>query len=271
MFDLLNKVVVITGGAGLLGIQHARALAEYGATTVLLDINEQGVVQAARDIDEAFDAPCVGLAVDITDEGQVEACAKRVLDMFGHIDSLINNAANNPKVEDGLGGASSRLENFSLAQWNQDLAVGLTGAFLCAKHFGAIIAEGKNGGTIINISSDLGVIAPDQRLYSAEGVADAEQEVKPVTYSVTKSGIIGLTRYMATYWAERNVRSNALCFGGVETNQPEAFLNRVRDRIPMGRMARPDEYSGTIVFMVSDDAEYMNGSIISMDGGRSAW
>jgi len=182
----------------------------------------------------------------------------------------VNNAANNPKVGDQSGKNFSRLENFPLGNWNTDLAVGLTGAFLCAKHYGTAISKNSEGGVIINISSDLGLIAPDQRLYEKPSLPEDQQPVKPVTYSVIKTGLIGLTRYLATYWPDR-VRCNALCPGGVDTELPKEFVEKVSERIPMGRMAGPDEYQGVLIFLLSDASRYMNGAVVPMDGGRTAW
>jgi len=272
LFSLTGKVIVITGGSGFLGQKHAEAVAKYGATPVLLDIESKSVSQAADRITAEYGANTLGLVTDITREELVKSTCHRVIDEFGKVDVLINNAANNPKVDsEGRIGNSSRLEDFELDLWNADLAVGLTGAFLCAKYFGAAIAKNPFGGAIINISSDLGVIAPDQRLYRKEGIPDNQQPVKPVTYSVVKTGLIGLTRYLATYWAEKNVRCNALCPGGVKNDQDEAFLDSVQSLIPLGRMANRNEYMGAIVFMCSDSASYLNGAILSMDGGRSVW
>ena len=193
------------------------------------------------------------------------------MDKFGKIDGLVNNAANNPKVEDSKEVNFSRLENFPLSIWYDDIAVGLTGAFLCAKHYGYKIAQNPNGGSIVNISSDLGLIAPDQRLYAKDGIDNDKQNVKPVTYSVVKTGLIGLTRYLATYWADKNVRCNAMCPGGVENGQPNDFLEEVNKRIPMERMANADEYQGTLLWMLSDASSYLNGAIVPVEGGRSAW
>ncbi len=181
----------------------------------------------------------------------------------------MNNAANNPKVEAAAAENFSRLENFPLGNWDADIAVGLTGAFLCAKHYGAAIA--RQGGSIVNISSDLGLIAPDQRIYRKLGLREDQQPVKPVTYSVVKAGLIGLTRYLATYWAEQGVRSNALCPGGVENGQDDAFIAELTLRIPLARMARPDEYRGALLFLLSDASSYVNGAVVSADGGRTAW
>ena len=157
-----------------------------------------------------------------------------------------------------------------MEEWNADLAVGLTGSFLCAKHYGKIISQNPDGGIIINISSDLGLIAPDQRLYAKKGLSPNEQSVKPVTYSVVKTGIIGLTRYLATYWPKK-VRCNALCPGGIGENLTEKFVNKVSELIPMGRMATVEEYKGALIFLLSDASKYMNGAIVSIDGGRTVW
>ena len=208
--------------------------------------------------------------MDITQESEIEENAKLLMDRYGRIDGLVNNAANNPKMENKEGKSFSRLENFPLNTWDSDLSVGLTGAFLCCKHYGTNISENPNGGVILNISSDLGLIAPDQRLYRDDSLPENQQPVKPVTYSVIKSGLIGLTRYMATYWAEK-VRCNALCPGGVEAGQSGEFLSKVKDRIPQSRLATEDEYQGVLVFLLSSASAYMNGSIVSMDGGRTVW
>ena len=163
------------------------------------------------------------------------------------------------------------MENFPLNIWNDDINVGLTGSFLCAKHYGFEISKNPNGGSIVNISSDLGLIAPDQRLYKKENVDEDNQNVKPVTYSVVKAGLIGLTRYLATYWPEKNIRCNAMCPGGVENGQHDDFLHNVSSRIPMKRLAEVDEYQGTLIWMLSDAASYLNGAIIPVDGGRVVW
>ena len=271
MFRLDGKVIVITGAAGLLGRRHAEAISAYGGTLILLDIHEAPVIQLAKELTDKYSVPAVGMSVDITNEEMIENNCQQIIKKFGKIDGLVNNAANNPKVEESSEKNFSRLENFPLDIWNQDVAVGLTGAFLCAKHYGTQIALNSDGGTIINISSDLGLMAPDQRLYKNEGIAEEKQPVKPVTYSVVKTALIGLTRYLATYWADKNVRCNAICPGGVENGQPADFLDKVSTRIPMGRLAQPDEYQSTLIWMLSDASSYLNGAIIAVDGGRTAW
>ncbi len=271
LFSLEGKVIIITGANGLLGKKHAEVIAAYGGNPILLDLSEDAVHHMAKKLNKKYSVKSAGFAVDITNEMQVERNASYLMDQYGKIDGLVNNAANNPKVEASEYKNFSRLENFPLNIWSQDIAVGLTGAFLCAKHYGYQISLNPLGGSIINISSDLGVIAPDQRLYENKGECSKKQNVKPVTYSVVKTGIIGLTRYLATYWADKNVRCNALCPGGVENNQPDEFIQKVISRIPMNRLAKVDEYQGTIVWMLSDAATYLNGAVISVDGGRTIW
>ena len=271
LFRLDEKVIVITGATGLLGRKHAEAIACYGGTPILLDLSQQAVDDFANELNEKYKVNSVGFAVDITNEKAIENNVKQLIENFGKIDGLVNNAANNPKVEGSKEVNFSRLENFSLDIWHDDIAVGLTGAFLCAKHYGFAISKNPNGGSIVNISSDLGLIAPDQRLYAKDGIADDKQNVKPVTYSVVKTGLIGLTRYLATYWADKNVRCNAMCPGGIENDQPNDFVKEVSSRIPMNRLAKADEYQGTLLWMLSDASSYLNGAIVPVEGGRTAW
>ena len=271
IFSLKDKVVIITGSAGLLGKKHAEAVAAYGGNPVLLDLSQEKVNALSEELNQEYKIKSVGFSVDITDEKKIEKNVQKIVEQFGKIDGLVNNAANNPKVEDSAEKNFSRLENFPLDIWNQDIAVGLTGAFLCAKHYGNQISKNSNGGSIVNISSDLGLMAPDQRLYMQRGVPEDKQPVKPVTYSVVKTGMIGLTRYLSTYWADKNVRCNAMCPGGVENDQPENFLREVSSRIPMNRLAQSDEYQSALLWMLSDASSYLNGAIIPIDGGRTTW
>ena len=271
IFRLDGKIVVITGAAGLLGRKHAEAIACYGGTPILLDLSEDKVNQLAAELNIKYNVNSMGFAVDITNEEAVKKNSKYVLKTFSRIDGLVNNAANNPQVGESKGTNFSRLEDFPIEAWNSDILVGLTGAFICAKHYGHLISKNINGGSIVNISSDLGLIAPDQRLYAKPGLTEEMQPVKPVTYSIVKTGLIGLTRYLSTYWAEKNIRCNAICPGGVENGQPNDFLLEVSARIPMNRMARSNEYQGILIWMLSDASSYLNGAIIPVDGGRSVW
>jgi len=212
----------------------------------------------------------LGCSVDITSAEQVTALLATILERFDAVDILINNAANNPKVGAASGPAWSRFENLPFDVWEADIAVGLTGAFLCSQVIGAEMAR-REKGVIVNVASDLAIIAPDQRLYRQEDLPEDQQPAKPVTYSVVKSGLVGLTRYLATYWAAKNVRVNALSPGGVYNGQPEAFVEKLTNLIPMGRMAHVDEYKGAVLFLVSDASSYMTGGNLVIEGGRTAW
>ncbi len=271
LFDMRGRVVIITGGAGLLGKRHAAAVARVGASPVLVDIRQDRVIDAAADLAREFGCECLGVTADITDERSVRGVLESVLKRFDRVDVLINNAANNPTVGQSAERVEwTRLEHFPLSVWDRDIAVGLTGAFLCSQIIGSEMAR-RERGVIVNVASDLAVIAPDQRLYERPDRSASEQPVKPVTYSVVKTALIGLTRYLATYWADRGVRANALSPGGVYDGQPEEFVARLATRIPLARMANVDEYEGAIVFLASDASSYMTGTNLVIDGGRSCW
>jgi NAD(P)-dependent dehydrogenase (short-subunit alcohol dehydrogenase family) len=270
-FDLTNRVAVITGGAGLLGSEHGAAVAELGGIPVLVDLDTDHAVSAAERLAAEFDTDAVGVGADITSRPQMEKLLADLTERFGGVQILINNAARNPKMDAGSDGMhTSRLEHFPMEVWEGDIAVGLTGALICSQVFGGAMAL-RGGGVILNIASDLGLIAPDQRLYLLEGLAPEQQPVKPVTYSVVKHGLIGLTRYMATYWAKQNVRVNALAPGGIQTTHDAEFVAKLRRLIPMDRMAQRDEYRGAVAFLVSDASSYMTGAVLSVDGGRTCW
>ena len=270
LFDLSGRVAIITGGAGLLGYQHGDVLAAAGAHVVLLDLATSDPAKAAAQLTASHGVECIGVGADITDEASIVQSSRRIMVKFGRIDILVNNAANNPKVEDGEKKAWSRLENLPLSVWDADIRVGLTGAFLCSRVFGTEMAKAGRG-VIINVASDLGLIAPDQRLYRVDGLPEDQQPVKPVTYSIVKSGLLGLTRYLATYWSGSNIRVNAISPGGVSNGQPEVFLSRLKQLIPMERMADRSEYQGAILFLCSDASSYMTGANLVIDGGRTCW
>lgn len=269
-FNLDGRNALITGAAGLLGKQHATALLEMGANVVLTDVNVADLDKTKAALINSYpEQKIVGLFMDVTSSESIEKVQGSLQADGIHISILINNAAIDPKMKQGEVGVSSRLENYDIDSWNFELSVGLTGAFLCAKIFGSAMAESQEMGVILNIASDLSVISPDQRLYQKEGLPKDKQPVKPVTYSVIKSGLVGLTKYLSTYWASDGVRCNALSPGGVENGQGDDFVFRLCNLIPLGRMAEIDEYHSAVQFLCSDASSYMNGQNIVMDGGRS--
>jgi NAD(P)-dependent dehydrogenase (short-subunit alcohol dehydrogenase family) len=264
-FDLSGKRALVTGAAGLLGREHVAALAEINAEVVLTDVDSAQLSAAQAALAPVFgDKICV-VVMDVTSEASI----RNVAELVGPVDVLVNNAAIDPKVtsaHDGL--ERSRLEDFSLEEWDRQIAVGLSGAFLCSRIFGTLMAARKSG-VILNIASDLAVIAPDQRLYRKAGLPDREQPVKPVTYPVIKTALIGLTRYLAGYWADQGVRVNAISPGGVFNNHPADFVERLNKLIPIGRMAELSEYRAAVQFLCTPASSYMTGQNMIMDGGRS--
>lgn len=271
-FRLDGAVVVITGGGGLLGRTHAQAVAEIGGVPVIIDIDEGRAKSVATSVARLYACPTMVFAADVTNEQEMMSVLEQLKSKIGAAPyGLINNAAIDHKFDsEPTKSPKSRLEVFPFEQWEREITVGLGGAFLCTKVFGTEMAKAGKG-VVLNISSDLGIIAPDQRLYFKEGLPAELQEVKPVTYSVIKHGIIGLTKYVATYWAKSGVRCNAFAPGGIYNHHPTEFVKRISELIPLGRMAEKDEYTSAIQFLISDASCYMTGAILVVDGGRSVW
>lgn len=263
----MNKNVLITGAAGLLGRQHAISLLEEDeAVVVLTDIDTTKLSKLVSTLREVYsDERIHYFKMDVTDKDEIVEVKEKLKSLDISIEVLINNAAINPHCGDDS--SFTRFENFNVDIWNKECAVGLTGALLVTQVFLEDIKLTK--GKIINISSDLSVIAPDQRLYMQKDTLDSDQPVKPVSYSVIKSGLVGLTKYLASYLAKDGVCVNALSPGGVFNNQPTEFLHKVEDRIPLGRMAQENEYHEAIRFLSSRNNKYFTGQNLVIDGGRS--
>jgi len=271
-FDLTGRNALITGGAGLLGTEHARAILYANGNVILWDLDSELLLQTSDKLKSEFGENRITIEViDATDESHIQNGIDNLVENDIEIDILINNVAANPKYSKNVSSSDfSRLENFKLDDWNKEISIGLTSAFLCSKIIGARMAKRRKG-IILNISSDLSVIAPDQRLYRIATLEPELQPVKPVTYSVIKAGLVGLTRYLATYWNEEGIRVNSLSPGGIFDNQPEVFVRKVSNLIPLGRMANKEEYQSAVQFLCSDASSYMTGQNIVIDGGRSIW
>ena len=263
LFDLTGKTALITGGGGLLGPKHAEAIVEYGGKVILADWHEDRVKEKAERIGEN----ATYHYMDVTDRESIEV----VVEQYDKIDILINNAAKDPKVKKGGGlTRDSRFETMTEKYWEEGIDAALNGTFLCYQVVSNKMLE-NGGGVILNISSDLGVIAPDQRIYRKDGVEEDMQNVKPITYSAAKWAIIGMTKYLGVYFAQKGIRVNSLSPTAVYNDHPEDFVKKLTNLIPMGRMSDIDEYKGAIVFLCSDASSYMTGENVVIDGGKSVW
>jgi NAD(P)-dependent dehydrogenase (short-subunit alcohol dehydrogenase family) len=239
-----------------------------GGIPVLLDIVPEALACVARQL-SSESISHLAIEVDLNSEEAIRNAADQVQNRFGGVWGLVNNVASNPPMGPTAQG-KDRLENFPIDQWEYDIRLGLTSAFLCSRYFGGSMAQAGRG-SIVNIASDLAIISPDQRMY-AVGLPEASiAPVKPVSYSVVKSALLGLTRYLSTYWSPLPVRCNALLPGSVGGTQSPELILELTSRIPLGRLAEPDEYQGALVFLLSDASSYMTGATLVMDGGRNAW
>jgi NAD(P)-dependent dehydrogenase (short-subunit alcohol dehydrogenase family) len=268
-FSLAGRVAVVTGAAGLLGRRHCRALAAAGARVVVTDLDAAACEAVVGELATAAAPAAMAWAADITRPESVAALRDAVLERFGGIDVLVNNAALNEKVESPLAaGEVLRFENFPLALWEDSLKVNVTGTFLCCQLLGGEMAR-RGAGTIVNIASTYAVVAPDQALYRQPD--GAQTFFKSAAYPTTKGAVLALTRFLAAYWGRSGVRVNALSPGGVENGQDPGFVARYAARTPLGRMADPSDYEGALVFLASDASRYMTGANLIVDGGWTAW
>ncbi len=264
LFSLKDKVAIVTGACGLLGTKHCGALAAAGAHVVVADLEEVAARRVAAGVGEGH----LGIGLDVTEPASLQAARQRILDAYGRIDVLVNNAAINDMFENPLLAAEqSRFEQYPLEMWDRSWKVNVSGVFLCSQVFGGVMAE-RGAGSIINIASTYGIVAPDQNIYrDAEG---KQTFYKSPAYPVTKSAVIGFTKFLASYWGNRNVRVNTLSPGGVENSQEEWFRKNYAAKTPLGRMAAPSDYQGAIIFLASDASAYMTGANLVVDGGWTA-
>jgi NAD(P)-dependent dehydrogenase (short-subunit alcohol dehydrogenase family) len=267
-YDLNGRVAIVTGGAGLLGEGYCRTLAAAGANVVIADVEAKVAEELAQKLLREIGIDAVGIHTDVSNPESVHHMIEEVLKRFNRIDILVNNAALDPKFDaDHAGGHSNRFEDFPFDAWQEALDVNVTGMFLCAQAVSVPMLE-ANRGVIVNVSSTYGLVGPDQRLYQREGQVP---QFKPVTYTVAKAAVLGLTRYLATYFANTGIRVNTLTPGGVFAGHDDEFVQRYSAKTVMGRMADADEMSSALLFLVSDASSYMTGANLVVDGGWTAW
>ena len=260
LFDLSDKVVVITGAAGLLGTQYAYGLSQAGANVVLSDLNLTNCKTIEKEIKKKFSTKPMSIKLDLTKQKSISSMTSAIIKKYSKIDVLVNNAAyqGNTKIR------TAGFENLALNVWNQAIDVNLTGVFLCCQSIGKQMLKQKSG-NIINIASTYGLVGPDQRIYGKSGQNSA------VFYAATKSAILNLTRYLAAYWQGTGIRVNTLSPGGVQNNQDPNFRKKYSEKTMIGRMAKKDEYVGPLLYLASDASSYMTGSNLVVDGGWTAW
>ena len=263
-FLLNDKIIIVTGGCGLLGSEFCKSIAKYNGIPIILDKDISRSKKLIKEIYDIYKIKSFALKCDISSETQVKKTYSLIKKKYKDklIFGLIYNAAHNPQPLKNKKIRINNFENFKASIFDRELSVGLKGSFICSKIFGTHFAKQKKG-SIINISSDLGLIAPNQNLYTHLNY------YKPITYSVIKHGIIGLTKYVSSYWGEKGVRCNTIAPGGVFNNQDKKFIKKIKREIPMKRMANVEDFNGMIIYLMSDMSKYTNGALISIDGGRT--
>jgi NAD(P)-dependent dehydrogenase (short-subunit alcohol dehydrogenase family) len=267
LFDLTGRVAIVTGGAGLLGTEFCRTLAESGAAVVIADLDGDAARKLAASLSQ-IGYKIQGQQTDVASAESVQEMVTTAINTFGRVDILVNSAALDPKFDPHSQAVhSGSFEDYPLELWRKALEVNLTGAMLCCQAVSKPMLE-QQSGVIINIASIYGIVAPDQRLYQQEG---RDPQFKPAYYAVTKAGILGLTKYLAAYYAGKNIRVNAITPGGVYNDHGDEFVQRYAARAVLGRMAEKDEMNGALLYLASDASKYMTGANLIVDGGWSAW
>jgi len=267
MFDLEEKVAVVTGGAGILGQHFCTGLAESGAKVAIVDLQEEKAQELAQSLCERYEIEVIAVGCDVSEPKSVKAMVEKVIDEFGKINILHNNAAGKSENLDAF---FTPFEEYSLEEWKKIMSVNLDGMFLVAQAVGKQMIQQKKGGSVIQTASIYGIMAPDPRIY--EGSSYLNRQINtPAVYSASKAGVIGLTKYLAAYWAPHGIRVNTLTPGGVESGQNEIFQSRYSSRVPMGRMANQNEMVCTLLYLASDASSYVTGQNLIVDGGLSVW
>lgn len=266
-FDFSGKSVLITAGAGTLGPEFAKGFLDHGAKVAIADINAEATKRIAAELSAKSGGRAIGIVADVADPVSVRAMVKDTVDAFGSIDVLINNAAYFP---DDFARFFRRFEDYDLEQWREVMAVNIDGMFLVAQAAGRQMIAQRSGGAIVQTSSIYGLLASDERIYEGSEYLGSPIN-NPAVYSASKAAVVGLTRWLAAYWAKQNIRVNTVAPGGVESGQNETFTAKYGARVPMGRMAHLNEITSTVLYLASDASSYVTGQCIAVDGGLSAW
>ena len=265
--SLEGKTAVITGGAGILGKHFSEGLAGCGSHVVVVDLNEKEGEMIARDLTRRYGQQCISIVCDVSEPTSVSSMVDEVMKQFGDIHILHNNAASKSS---NLEAFFTPFEEYTLGQWREVTKVNLDGMFLVAQAVGRKMVERNKGGSIIQTASIYGLLGPDSRIYEGSSYMGISINT-PAVYSATKAAVIGLTKYLATYWADKNIRVNCITPGGAESGQNDTFKKKYSNRVPLGRMAQPEEMVGALLYLASNASSYVTGQNIIVDGGLSAW
>ncbi|CAI8998327.1 SDR family oxidoreductase [Brevibacillus sp. IT-7CA2] len=267
LFDLQGKTAVVTGGLGILGKRICQGLAEFGANVVVVDLNENDAIAFADELTDVHGVKCLGVQCDVSSTESVKEMVEKTVKAFGEIHILHNNAASKSSDLDAF---FAPFEEYSLDQWREIMAVNIDGMFLVAQSIGKqMVLQGK-GGSIIQTASIYGIVAPDNRIYEGSHYL-GKQINTPAVYSASKASVVGLTKYLSSYWASHGIRVNTLIPGGIQSGQNETFITKYSNRVPLGRMGRPEEIVGAVVYLASDASSYVTGQQFVIDGGLSVW
>lgn len=267
LFNLSGKTAVVTGATGILGRRFCAGLADFGANVALIDLDEEVTQQFANELSGRYGVKTLGVACDVSSPEQVHYTIVQITDYFGEINILHNNAASKSSDLDAF---FAPFEDYSLDEWRKIMSVNIDGMFLVAQAVGKQMVKQGKGGSIIQTSSIYGIVGPDHRIYDGANYL-GRQINTPAVYSVSKAAVIGLTKYLATYWANKGIRVNTLTPGGNESGQNEIFISKYSNRVPLGRMGHPDEMVGALLYLASDASSYITGQNIIIDGGLTAW
>lgn len=265
LFDLTNKTIVLTGSAGRLGANFARALSHAGADLILVDIDDKKNQKLKDTISKECGTRAFASSTDITNRKELSQLGKQIIKEYGRVDGLVNNAFYSPRRD--VKRSATKFEEYSPDLWNDVVSVNLTGIFLCCQEFGRIMVKQRTGGSIVNISSIYGINGADQRIYGKSMLNS------PPSYAATKGAVVNFTRYLAAYWNRKNIRVNTMTLGGVldKSYMKNEFIKNYSEKTMLGRMANSDEYNGALLFLLSDASSYMTGANLILDGGWSAW